>query len=135
LARGLVAIKDVIWCTRHGRFVLAHEIGHLLLHAEHDVLPACLDGTAKLAAGARKIESEATDAGCEIVMPEAWFAPDCRGEAPGMDRLRAMADRFDVDLAAAGLRALLYVERPCAMVVARGGVVDWVACSEGWVCI
>jgi IrrE N-terminal-like domain len=131
-AWGLVAIAQSIWWTRHGRFVLAHEIGHLLLHAGYDVLSACLESGAQLAPGARKIEGEASDAGCEILMPEAWFAPGCRGAAPGGNELRAMAERFDVDVAAAALRALLYVEVPCAMVVAKGGVVDWVACSEGW---
>jgi hypothetical protein len=131
-ARGLVAIGESIWSTRHGRFVLAHEIGHLLLHAGHDVLSACLESGAQLPPGARKIEGEASDAGCEILMPETWFAPGCRGAPPGMTELRAMADRFEVDVTTAGLRALLYVEAPCAIVVAKGGVVEWVACSEGW---
>jgi IrrE N-terminal-like domain len=130
--RALVAIADTIWGTRHGRFVAAHEVGHLWMHAEQDVLPVFMGSATRLAPGARKIEAEATDAGCEILMPEAWFAGACRGAAPGMRELRAMADRFEVDLAAAALRALLYVEEPCAVVVAKGGVVDWVACSEGW---
>jgi hypothetical protein len=127
----LVAIAASIWGTLHGRFVLGHETGHLLAHADHDVLPVFM-GSAPLAAGARKIEAEATDAGCELLMPEAWFAPACRGAAPGLGELRAMAARFQVDLTAAALRALLYVEQPCAVVVAKGGIVDWVACSEGW---
>jgi hypothetical protein len=130
--RALVAIADTIWGTRHGRFVLAHEVGHLWLHVEQDVLPVFMGSASELPPGSRKIEAEATDAGCELLMPEAWFAVSCRGAAPTIRAVQAMADRFGVDLAAAAMRALLYVEHPCALVVAKGGIVAWVACSEGW---
>ncbi len=49
-----------------------------------------------------------------------------------MEALRALADRFRMSLTSTALRALLFVEQPCAFVLIKRGAIDWCACSEGW---
>jgi hypothetical protein len=128
----LIAVRADLYGTQKGRFVAAHEIGHLISHPDIDALPICTGDVARLPPGARRIEGEASDGGCEILMPEAWFAPSCAGRAPALGELRALASRFDVSLSSTALRALQFVGVPCAFVVVVGGVVDWWACSAGW---
>ena len=128
----IIAVRDVFYGTPKGRFITAHETGHLLLHPDLDALPRCTGTVERLPPGARRLEGEASDAGCEIVMPEAWFTRALGAGAPAFDHLRAMASHFDVSLTATALRALQFVTTPCAFVVAKAGQVSWWACSEGW---
>ena len=133
--RALIAVKESVLGTPKARFVVAHELGHLLLHEDLDVLPRCTGDVAKLPPGARRAESEASDAGCEITMPEAWFAREldaCASRAPTLEELRAMASYFRASLTATALRALVFARTPSAFVVSREGRVAWCACSEGW---
>jgi hypothetical protein len=128
----LIAVREDLYGTRRANFVIPHEIGHKLLHAAHDVLPRCTSDLAGFTRAEKKIEGEASDAGCEIVMPEALFAPECAGAAPPLDALRDLSDRASMSLTATAMRALLFVEVPCAFVLVERGLVSWCACSEGW---
>ena len=133
--RALIVVKEDVRGTPKERFVIAHELGHLLLHEDLDDLPRCTGDVAKLAPGARRAESEASDAGCEITMPEAWFTrkmDECASRAPTLDELRAMASYFRGSLTATALRALVFARTPSAFVVSKQGRVAWCACSEGW---
>jgi hypothetical protein len=87
----LIAVREDLYGTRRARFVIPHEIGHKLLHVAHDVLPRCTGDLVGLTRAEQRLEGEASDAGCEIVMPEALFAPACRGAAPSLDALRESA--------------------------------------------
>lgn len=126
----IIAVRDVFVGMPKWRFVVAHEIGHLLLHPHLDALPRCTGNVDRLPPGARKLEGEASDAGCEIVMPEAWFAPRCCGLE--LDGLRALASHFGMSLASTALRALQLTDTPSAYVVTKAGMVEWWACSAGW---
>jgi Zn-dependent peptidase ImmA (M78 family) len=135
--RSLIVVREELYGTPEGTFVIGHEAGHLLLHHALDDLPICTGERAGATRGTlatRRAEGEASDVGSEILMPEAWFAPLVRGtaEAPSLADLVAIAAYFRVSLEAAALRALLFVTRPCAVVVAVEGRVAWWAASEGF---
>ena len=131
--RSLIVIREDLYGTLKGTFVAGHELTHLLCHHALDELPICT-GEARATPGTRRIEGEASDGSSELLMPEAWFAPAVTGcaTAPTLADLEAMAAHYRVPLEAAALRALLWVNEPCALVVAEHGRVAWCAYSEGW---
>jgi hypothetical protein len=127
--RGLVAIDEASFGTPWGRFTLAHELGHHLLHEGHDLALACSAARA-MGRGERgdyyRREREADVFAVELVLPEALVRPlvsHTRDAAPTLAEVRAIADRFGTSLAATALRVVDFVVAPCAVVLSHAGVV------------
>jgi hypothetical protein len=128
----IIAVREDVYGTPKGSLVVLHEVGHLL-HPHHpDALSLCTGASKRAPKTAKVSEGEANDVAAEIGMPEAWFAPRCNGEAPSLGALRDLAATFGMSLTATALRALLFVDEPCALVGVARGKVDWWACSRGW---
>ena len=116
---------------RRGRFTVAHEFGHYLLHRRKfpngiHSSEAGVDGRTKL-----EIEREANDFASTLLMPLDDFRKSIPAkDKPDFDTLSRSADRYDVSLAAAVLRWLRYTERRALLVVAIDGFVRWSWSSE-----
>jgi Zn-dependent peptidase ImmA (M78 family) len=131
--RGLVAIDEALFGTPWGRFILAHELGHHLLHEGHDLALACSALTGPTARGDYyRREREADVFAVELVLPEALFGPLVGDAAPTLDRLRVLADGFRTSLAATALRAIDFAVAPCAAVLSHRGLVVKHAATEAF---
>ncbi len=58
---GIVAVREDVYGTPKGSFVVVHEIGHMLLHHQHDELPICTGASVAAPPRARKTEGEASE--------------------------------------------------------------------------
>ena len=97
---------------RRQRFTLAHEIGHLVLHASEDLhvdanFPIGFrDGKSSLAIDDKEIE--ANQFAAELLMPAAWVlrdAQDLHIDFEGDDEaIQELADKYDVSLRAMTIR-------------------------------
>lgn len=114
----IVHVRAALRGTTKGRFVVAHEIGHHVLHSEVDHFAQC---TAEgVASGSRfRIEREASDFASELLVP-TFMAEDMCVRASLADVL-ALAKRFDVSFTVAALRFLDMTAAPCAFVETRAG--------------
>ena len=108
------------------QFTVAHEFGHYLLHRQKYPngiysSEAGVDGRTKL-----EVEREANDFASTLLMPFDDFRKQIPAkDKPDFDALSRSADRYDVSLAAAGLRWLRYTERRALIVVSVDGFVKW----------
>jgi len=113
-----------------GRFVLAHELGHFLLHQGHDDFARCTMERASPAR--RKIETEASDFAAELLVPRGMLAERLTGRDVGLQDVAEAACHFGVTLPSMALRVLLVAGGPHAVVVSRGGRVHWWAHAAGF---
>jgi Zn-dependent peptidase ImmA (M78 family) len=107
------------------RFTIAHELGHLLLHALVDHYTQCT--TAELPRGedAFGIEREASDFGTELLVPEARATPYCAVERAGVDQVDRLARAFGTSFEMSAIRFVELTMAPCAVVVSEGDAVKW----------
>jgi hypothetical protein len=126
---GIASVDTRAVRSRKWRFVVAHELGHFLLHEGHDDFARCTTSRARPAR--RRVESEANDFASELLLPRRWFAARCAGRL-SLDAVQALARTFRASLTSTALRALVFTDTPCALVHATGGVVDWWACSASF---
>jgi Zn-dependent peptidase ImmA (M78 family) len=124
--RGVIGIAHDPLGTARGRFSIAHEIGHFLLHEGR--APQAVCGAVELERRGRlyQDEAQANAFARELLMPQAMFAPRC-ALAPTLESLRDLATLFGTSLLATSLRAAQIGPAPLAVVVSSGGVVRWSA--------
>lgn len=130
-SHGIVNVAESAYASHKWRFVVAHEIGHFVRHAEHDAFEACTKGDlASYLAGGR--EAEANDFASELLMPAFLFDPRCRDAEPSLRDVGALARDFGASLSATALRYVQSAPRPCAVVCSTRGIVDWVDATPGF---
>lgn len=133
---GLVVIDAGALRSWKWRFVLAHELGHFLLHApRRDQLHLCTDaeGRGRILHRDHEAEKQANAFASELLMPAALFEPAVTevtaGELPDLQHVFALARRFRTSLTATALRYLRQTEHACAFVHSRRGRIDWAVSS------
>lgn len=122
--RALIVVDERLRGSARARFVVAHELGHFLLHAGTDQFSICTsaDLSEYRTSG---IESEANRFAAELLMPHAMFAPLCDRNRPCLDDLRALATQFRTSLTATAIQFAQLCPEPFAAVVSRGGRVEY----------
>lgn len=134
--RALVVVNQRARHSSKWRFVVAHELGHFLLHQDHDQLPVCTDLALHSWYSGCKIEREANAFAAELLMPKALFTECCddlQGERwPSLDHVSMLATGFETSLTATALRFAQLTQRHVAIVHATAGQIDWCARSPGF---
>lgn len=95
--KSIVSLNADIEYPQKKRFVLAHELGHILLHGGKDAtfsddyltLEAYKHGTQ---------EKEANDFATELLMPEELFQNACYKQKFGAELLRKLSDKFNTSI-------------------------------------
>jgi Zn-dependent peptidase ImmA (M78 family) len=128
---GIINVADDAYSSRKWRFVIAHEIGHFLRHADADNFEACTRGDLSNYAGTGR-EAEANDFASELLMPEFLFKPRCDRNRPSLVDVAQIAEEFQTSLTATALRFVLFAPEPCAVVHSTRGVVDWLDWSDAF---
>jgi hypothetical protein len=130
----VIIVDERLAGTLEGRFVGAHEAGHLVLHPDVGLSAWCRGASGSFF----QREIDASDFGSRLLTPtplvEAWLRTAHMTLARGctLHAARAFADVFRVPLAVALLRLVGRLEEPLAVVCTRGGTVRWWSATDGF---
>lgn len=132
--RAVITVDSGIRNPQRVRFAVAHELGHLDMHADSNSLSICtsseIDETEKPKAKLGKIESEANSFAASLLMPARLVAPKCRGESPSFELIENLSQEFDTSLTSTAIRYMHFCPEPCAIVYSENGVIRWFRGSD-----
>lgn len=131
--RGLVAIAPSAYASNAWRAVLAHELGHFLLHPDEDQLSLCTGAGDWNRYKVSRAEGEADAFADELLMPSALFGPMCLRARPTLYDVEQLAEQFQTPLVTTAVRFVAHCDQPCAVVRATGRTIDWYRRSEDFV--
>jgi hypothetical protein len=120
---GIIRIRSDIDQIERRRFVIAHEIGHCILHKTGSVRPCSERDLFRYQEGNR--EAEANWFAAELLMPGRLFAPHCDVPKPSFDAVKRIAGVFRTTLTATAIRFVQLSSERCALVWSEAGWVKW----------
>jgi len=124
--RGVVRIATHVEQESRQRYVIAHELGHHLIHAPAGQLSLCTEGDLfRYHAAAGDAEAEANWFAAELLMPRTLFEPRCDVRTPSLAVVRSLARAFRTTLTATAIRFVDLCPEACAVVWSERGAVKW----------
>lgn len=120
---GIIRIRNDIKDLRRRRFIIAHEIGHCILHKTGSVKPCSEGDLFRYEDGNR--EAEANWFAAELLMPGPLFSHRCDVSEPSFDEVIAIARAFGTTLTATSIRFVQLTSERCALVWSEAGRVKW----------
>jgi hypothetical protein len=118
---GVVRLRSDLEQVARRRFVVAHELGHHLLHPSR--VAFCAEGDlVRYEPG--NGETEANAFAAELLMPRRLFEPDCDA-VPSLERVALLAQKFGATLTATAIRFVELAPESCAVVWSEAGKVKW----------
>jgi len=123
---GVIRIASNIQQEPRRRYIIAHELGHHLLHAPSGQLSLCTDGDLlRYDAATGDAEEEANWFAATLLMPEPLFKPKCDVKQPSLAVVRALATEFGTTPTATAIRFVDSCPEACAVVWSERGAVKW----------
>jgi hypothetical protein len=120
-SRAILAIAAHARGTPRARFSIAHELGHVLMHADFDGLERLHGSNAPLGPRERAIEFQADAFASELLLPARFARLLCaRVPSPTLAHVDELARDFRVSLTVAGRSWPKWTETPCAFFEAVG---------------
>lgn len=123
--RAIVSVNADIEFPKKKRFVLAHELGHMILHSQRDATFS--DDYETLEAfrhGPQEVEANAFAA--ELLMPEQFFKDSCFKKVFSPDLLRELSERFETSITSTVYRFIDLGHHPiCVFLSKDGKVMYW----------
>ena len=129
--QALITVRDSI--TRQGqrRFVIAHELGHVLLHPNVRQMDEVDRGQARNFDYYQAAEElEANYFAAELLMPRRFFSLNVKGTEPGWDTVEVLADRYRTTLAATAAQYVHCSDETVFLIASMGGEWKWFVASE-----
>lgn len=127
--KSIVSLNSNIEFPSKKRFVLAHELGHILLHADKEVTFS--DDYSTLEAYRHgDQEKEANDFATELLMPEPLFKHACFKQKFGSELLRTLSDRFNTSITSTTYRYIDLGPHPICVFYSKDGKVQYWRKSE-----
>jgi|SRR6478672_1076733 len=122
--RAIVTVDSKIEFPQRKRYILAHELGHMLLH--HQKVASFVDDDTTLE-GYRKgpQEKQANDFAAELLMPEQEFNMACNGRKFSPALLSDLAARFDTSFTSTVYRFIDLGNHPIAGFYSKRGKVQY----------
>jgi hypothetical protein len=123
-ADAIISISDAINLETKKRFVLAHELGHLIMHRQQKRILTDTDLTLSEYSAKEVIEIEANSFASEFLMPENEFKKMCTGRF-NLDLIKKIAQKFHTSTTATLLRYKDIGNYPIAVIYSEGGLIKW----------
>lgn len=128
--QGIITVSSDSHDPCRKRFSIAHELGHFELHRDRSSVSVCLGEDIESwngmgATGTGSLEIEANEFASCILMPEQWFAHDCRSARPSLSIVAGLADKYMTSLTATARRYVEFCDDAVAVVFSRGGFIRW----------
>ena len=127
----VIKVNSNIQFEQRKRFVVAHEIGHLIMHRNMQ-LPDDTFSNFNIIAGMEnalkngKQELEANEFACELLMPEKLFLKEAKGKKFSPLLIKQLSERFKTSLTATVFRYLQFEQlHPICLVFIENGKVKY----------
>jgi hypothetical protein len=122
--RAIVSVNSTIEYPPKRRFVLAHELGHMLLHPGKEV--GFEDDYLTLEAYKKgPQEIEANDFAASLLMPEELFRKACFKNKFSPTLIATLANKFNSTLTATVYRFVTHGNHPICVFYSKGGVLQY----------
>lgn len=117
VGRSIITISNNIGNLERKRFSVAHELGHLELHARSRMLHLCNkeDIQYRKKKGGQQIEEEANEFASHFLLPSRFLLSRFSNKTPSFDIIVSVASNFHVSLTATALRFLDFTDEPLAV--------------------
>lgn len=130
--KSVIKVNKQIQFLERKRFVIAHEIGHLIMHKGIE-LPDDTFSTFNIISGMEKLlktgkqELEANEFASELLMPEKLFLKGAKGKKFSPLLIKQLAERFKTSLTATVFRYLQFdnLHPICIVFIENGKVRYW----------
>lgn len=127
----MITVRESIRFQGQKRFVIAHELGHVLLHPHvKQIDEVTLDQAANWSLNQTPEEIEANLFAAEILMPQSMLVPLIVGAEPSFELVRKLAETFCTTLTATAIQFVRYTNEECALVASKNGHRKWFVTSE-----
>ena len=122
--RAIVSVDSSIAYPRKRRFVLAHELGHMLLHPGKEA--SFQDDYSTLEAYKKgPQEVEANDFAASLLMPEDLFKKACFKNKFSPTLIATLAEKFNTTLTATAYRFVTHGSHPICVFYSKEGVLQY----------
>jgi hypothetical protein len=118
------------------RFNLAHELAHYFIDEHHHAIRTghgVHKSNTQSLIGHRRMETEANLYAAELLVPRFLFRTLVDDSEPCVEDLQHVASVFNTSLQCAARKIVEHAAMPAAMVVSRGGIVQWGMWNTGMV--
>jgi Zn-dependent peptidase ImmA (M78 family) len=122
--RSIVSVDSKIEFPQRKRYVLAHELGHILMHADKDASFTDDDSTLDGYKNGPQ-EKEANDFAAELLMPEELFKASCFKRKFNPDLIRELAEKFNTSLTSIVYRFIDFGNHPIAAFYSKAGKIQY----------
>ena len=123
--RGKVRIASVITQEPRRRYIIAHELGHHLVHAAQGQLLVCTAADLLKYDSNGDAEEEANWFAAELLMPRPLFEPKCDVRQPTFEIVQSLAEEFRTTLTATAIRFARVCPEACAVVWSEASTIKW----------
>lgn len=122
--RAIVSINQNIVHPQRRRFILAHELGHMILHRGKEAVFSDDEHTLEdYRSGSQEREANAFAAA--LLMPGQLFAKVCLKRKFGSETIRYIAEHFGTSISSTVFRFLEYGNHPICIVYSQDGIVKY----------
>lgn len=127
----MITVRQSIQFPGQKRFVVAHELGHVLLHPHvRQIDEVKLAQASNWSLKQNPEEIEANLFAAEILMPASLFVPRIQKKEPSFALIRDLAEEFRTTLTATAIQFIRYTKEECALISTKGGQRQWFSTSE-----
>lgn len=127
--RAIVSVNADIEFPYKKRFVLAHELGHMVLHRQKEATFS--DDYETLEAYKRgPQETEANAFAAELLMPEVLFKEACYKKVFSPDLVRVISERFQTSITSTAYRFIDFGNHPICVFYSKDGKIKYWRKSE-----
>jgi Zn-dependent peptidase ImmA (M78 family) len=123
--QGKVRIANGITQEPRRRYIIAHELGHHLVHAAQGKLLVCTAADLLKYDSNGDTEEEANWFAAELLMPKPLFEPDCDVRQPTFAIVERLSKKFGTTLTATAIRFVRLCPEACAVVWSEAGAIKW----------
>lgn len=131
--QALISVRDSIPEPGKKRFVIAHELGHVLLHPtvkQHDLF--ALGEVDRLSYRQSREEIEANYFAAELLMPQHLFSPMLGKVEPSFAEIQRLAEVFHTTLSATAIQFAKHSKEPCVFAISKDLQRPWFCIPDGF---
>lgn len=128
----LITVNESITRLGQRRFIIAHELGHVLMHPnicqmdEVDVRQ-----TRNFNHRQRPEELEANYFAAELLMPKKFFEKDSYGIIPTWEKISRLAERYQTTLSSTAIQLVHSTKEALCLVASEACELKWFVISDG----
>ena len=124
-SNGIIVVNLNIPEPGKKRFVMAHEIGHFELHRKIQRMSICDNDAFVDWHKNRPHETEANEFAAELLMPYSLFRHDCESDAPSIDLIKTLANKYNTTLTSTAIRFVEVGWFPLLLVCSENKRIKW----------